>query len=133
MSLDWNVIFGVIFIISVFIYFFWNPFLDIFLYIFVPERVKITGVIIETKKERVNFYWPSMSKNNYLPISPNLIKVTDCYFVIKSNQYELPVTVEVSKNLFNSVFKNQEITIECKKSSWGKNTDYKEIKIRTTF
>ncbi|MDD3662638.1 MAG: hypothetical protein PHT84_02110 [Candidatus Pacebacteria bacterium] len=100
---------------------------------FVPERIKITGIIIGTKKEKSSFCWPPMGENDHFFTPLDLVKVTDYYVVVKSNQYELPVTIKVSKDLFNSVSKNQEIAIECKKFSWKKDTDYEEIKMHITF
>lgn len=117
----------ILFFVSVLVCFFWRTLLKFFLYLFVPEKREITGTIVEKKKEKSSFSWP-LRDYNYLPC-PKLMTVIDYYLVIKVNQSDDLFTVLVNKNLFKSVFENQEISIECKKFSWENETDYEEVKI----
>jgi len=121
-SLLENII-GIIFIVCIFLFFFWKKIVDIFLFLFVPEKVEVEVLDAFYKKE-ISFR-PQDTNDNLVPRLDSRKKILDFFFYIKvwdeksCKNHDVEVPPYVYKDLKNKIQNsNSVIKFPCRKLSW---------------
>ncbi len=110
----------------VILYIFWDGFLWIFLYIFVPKKVTVAGQIISIEKKS-GLYLSALQPDGNTNIGYNMISIPDDLYLIevRTTEFIKPICIKVSLDLFKQIENeikagNKLFFIPCYKYEWSK-------------